>query len=264
MTDSKNPKPGGDGDTVVRPGLAKEVEERLAEQQKGGPSANGTAASGGPARPSSDTEQPTQAMPRVTPAPQAAPQNGNPAGPPPVQSRPLFAPEKPASAPRPGAQQSAPVGPPPTPRPTPLADQLQTMAPVASGAASERAGASAKSRKARLRLVKVDPWSVMKTSFLLAVAFGIVTFVAVTMVWSVLGAAGVWDSVNDAVKSVDDTSTFDITQYLGTSRVLGFTAVLAVVDVVLLTALATLTAFLYNLAAALLGGIELTFADDRH
>ena len=46
-------------------------------------------------------------------------------------------------------------------------------------------------RRARLRLVRVDPWSVMKTAFLLSVAFGIVTVVAVFMIWSVLGAAGV-------------------------------------------------------------------------
>ena len=44
-------------------------------------------------------------------------------------------------------------------------------------------------RRARLRLTRIDPWSVMKTSFLLSVAFGVVTFVAVFMVWSVLGAA---------------------------------------------------------------------------
>ena len=47
-----------------------------------------------------------------------------------------------------------------------------------------------------LRLVHLDPWSVMKTSFLLSIAFGIVTVVAVAVVWSVLGAAGVWDSIN--------------------------------------------------------------------
>lgn len=119
-------------------------------------------------------------------------------------------------------------------------------------------------RKARLRLIKVDPWSVMKTAFLLSLAFGVVLFVAVTMIWLVLGAAGVWDSVNEAVKNFDENTTFDITHYLGTSRVLGLTALVAVVDVVLMTALATLTAFLYNMAASLLGGVELTFAEEKH
>ena len=122
-------------------------------------------------------------------------------------------------------------------------------------------------RRARLRLTRIDPWSVMKTSFLLSVAFGVVTFVAIFMVWSVLGAAGVWDSINSAVASIVEgdsgNSTFDITDYVGMSRVLGFTLLVSVVDVILITAIATLTAFLYNLAAALLGGIEVTLAEDE-
>ncbi|MDN5894813.1 MAG: DUF3566 domain-containing protein, partial [Nocardioides sp.] len=123
-----------------------------------------------------------------------------------------------------------------------------------------------KPRRARLRLSRIDPWSVMKTSFLLSVAFGIVTVVAVTIVWSVLGFAGVWDSVNQMVQDViggEDTTNFAVEDYVGMSRVLGFTALVAVVDVVLLTAMATLGAFLYNMAAALLGGVELTLAEDE-
>ena len=57
-------------------------------------------------------------------------------------------------------------------------------------------------RKARLRLVQVEPWSVMKTAFLLSVAFGIVTVVSVFIVWSVLGAAGVWESINATAQDI--------------------------------------------------------------
>ena len=120
-------------------------------------------------------------------------------------------------------------------------------------------------RRARLRLTRVDPWSVMKTSFLLAIAFGIVTVVSVAMVWTVLDQAGVWTSVNETVKESiggPETANFDIENYVGTSRVLGFTMLVAAVDVVLLTAIATLGAFLYNMSAALLGGIEVTLAED--
>lgn len=120
-------------------------------------------------------------------------------------------------------------------------------------------------RRARLRLIHLDPWSVMKTSFLLSIAFGIVTVVSVAVVWGVLGAAGVWDSINSTVTDVlggESGTGFDIENYLGTSRVLGFTMIVAVVDVVLITAIATLGAFLYNLAAALLGGLEVTLAED--
>ena len=120
-------------------------------------------------------------------------------------------------------------------------------------------------RRARLRLTRIDPWSVMKTSFLLSVAFGMVTVVSVFIVWTVLGGAGVWDSINATVEDVlgSGAGDFDVTDYISTARVLGFTMLVAVVDVVLLTAIATLTAFLYNMAAALLGGVEVTLAEDN-
>jgi hypothetical protein len=139
---------------------------------------------------------------------------------------------------------------------------------TSTGPSSNRPAAAARrprTRRARLRLVHLDPWSVMKTSFLLSIAFGIVTVVAVAVVWSVLGAAGVWESINQTVSDVvggDQSQTFDVQNYVGTSRVLGFTMIVAVVDVILITAIATLGAFLYNLAAALLGGVEVTLAED--
>lgn len=120
-------------------------------------------------------------------------------------------------------------------------------------------------RRAHLRLSRIDPWSVMKTSFLLSIAFGVVTVVAVFVVWSVLGAADVWSSVNQTVQEIvggDDAKSFNIEDYVGLSRVLGFTMIVAVVDVILITAVATLSAFLYNMAAALLGGIEVTLSED--
>lgn len=120
-------------------------------------------------------------------------------------------------------------------------------------------------RKAHLRLTHVDPWSVMKTAFLLSIAVGIVMVVAVAIVWTVLGAAGVWESIDRAVGDVlgnESSDGFQIQDYLGMSRVMGFTMMVAVLDVVLLTVLSALTAFLYNLAAALLGGVEVTLAED--
>lgn len=121
-------------------------------------------------------------------------------------------------------------------------------------------------RQAKLRLVQVEPWSVMKASFLLSVAVAIVTVVAVAIIWGVLSAAGLWDSVNSIIQdTVGDTKgePFDIEAYVGTSRILGFTMIVAVADVILITAIATLGAFLYNLTATLVGGIEVTFAEDK-
>ena len=133
-------------------------------------------------------------------------------------------------------------------------------------AAPAQKASTTRGRRARLRITHVDPWSVMKTSFLLAVALGIVTVVAVGVVWSVLAAAGVWESINATVSDVvgENGESFRIEDYLGMSRVMGFTMIVAVVDVVLVTVIATLGAFLYNLAAVLLGGIEVVLAEEDH
>jgi hypothetical protein len=146
-------------------------------------------------------------------------------------------------------------------RPSGQGSRTSTSGPRIGGVGRGR------TRKARLRLTHLDPWSVMKTSFLLSVAFGIVTVIAVAVVWSVLGAAGVWESINQTVQEViggETGAAFDVEDYVGTSRVMGFTMIVAVVDVILITAIATLSAFLYNLAATLLGGLEVTLAEDEH
>src|SRR3954447_7851294 len=120
-------------------------------------------------------------------------------------------------------------------------------------------------RKARLRMSRIDPWSVMKTAFLLSIAFGIVTWVAVFIIWSAIGAAGVFDNINSTVQEVLGTPTaepFRVENYINTGKVMGFTTLLACADVLIITALATLGSFLYNIAATLLGGLEITLASE--
>lgn len=120
-------------------------------------------------------------------------------------------------------------------------------------------------RRARLRLIRIDPWSVTKTAFLLSIAFGVMCVVAVALVMSLMSAAGLWDHVNQSIQGVlnqDPADAFNIKDYVSTNRVLGLTMLIAALDVVLMTALATLGAFLYNMAASLLGGVELTLAEE--
>jgi hypothetical protein len=120
-------------------------------------------------------------------------------------------------------------------------------------------------RRAKLRVVHVDPWSVTKASFLLSIAFGIMCVVAVFLVFSIMSASGLWDSVNNTIQGVVDQKpkdAFDIKQYVGMSRVMGVTMLISAIDVVIITALATLGAFIYNMAASLLGGVEITLAED--
>ena len=125
--------------------------------------------------------------------------------------------------------------------------------------------ADARGRQASLRLMYVDPWSVSRLAFAISVAMMIVGVVAMSIFWVVLDSTGVWRQINDSITSVlsDDSSSFDITDYLGFWRLIGLTLVLSAINVILTTALATIGAHLYNLAAQLLGGVEVTFAEDN-
>ncbi len=90
-----------------------------------------------------------------------------------------------------------------TPARPPLAERIsQRLSRSEEPGAARPAGGGRTPRRARLRLTRIDPWSVMKTSFLLSIAFAIVTVVSVAMVWAVLGGAGVWDSINATVSDV--------------------------------------------------------------
>ena len=123
-----------------------------------------------------------------------------------------------------------------------------------------------RTRRARLRVSRLDPWSVMKTAFLFSIAFGIMMWIAVYVVWSVIGASGLFEAVNEMLQSVlqnpNDQTQVRIEDFVNTNKVLGIAALIAVINVVLLTAIGTLTAFLYNLSANILGGLELTLAED--
>jgi hypothetical protein len=123
-----------------------------------------------------------------------------------------------------------------------------------------------RTRKARLRVAKADPWSVMKVSFLLSIALGLCTVVAVAVLWMVMDAMGVFSAIGGTISeatSTDESTGFDLQGFLSLPRVLGFTGIVAVIDVVLATALATLGAFIYNLSAGFVGGIEVTLAEDE-
>ena len=148
----------------------------------------------------------------------------------------------------------------------PVKDEPRAARPAPSKARPQSAPSPAPQpgRRASLRLVHVEPWSVTRLAFVVSVAMMIVATVAVSIFWLVLSVTGVWGQINDSVTSVlsDDGGTFDIKDYLGFGRLFGLTLVLSAINVVLMTALATIGAHLYNLAAQLLGGLEVTFSDD--
>ncbi len=118
-------------------------------------------------------------------------------------------------------------------------------------------------RKVRLAIARIDPWSVMKLAFLLSVAAGIMIVVAAWVFWYAMNDLGVFTSIDEMIKEiVGPESEINLLQFVERDRIIALATIVAVVDVVLMTALATIGAFLFNVTAALVGGINLTLTDD--
>lgn len=113
-----------------------------------------------------------------------------------------------------------------------------------------------------MTITRVDPWTVLRLSFLLSIATAIITVVALLLLWSMLATAGVFGSVDDALQSVLGDGALTVTQYFSFGRVLSVGLLIGAIDVVLITALATIGAFLFNLATSLAGGLEVSVTDE--
>jgi hypothetical protein len=119
-------------------------------------------------------------------------------------------------------------------------------------------------RQAMLTLARVEPWSVMKFSFVASVVAFIILFVAVAVLYMVLAALGVFDSLQHTVSSItgaQGTTGTDISHYYSASVVLGYTAMLGALNIVLITAMSTVGSVIYNLIAKTIGGIEVTLRE---
>lgn len=139
--------------------------------------------------------------------------------------------------------------------------QAQTASPAENAGKHESA---ASGRSATLRLSYIEPWSVTRMAFVVSVALMIVNVVAVAVAWFVLQITGVWGAFNDSITNLlsDDAGSFDIGDYLGFGRIVGITLILSALNVIFMSALATIAAQLYNLAAKILGGVRVSFSDD--
>lgn len=164
-----------------------------------------------------------------------------------------------ATAPRTGPRPGAAAAPGNTGAPgAPGGDPARAV--PATGSVAQMAGAP---RKVRLTLARIDPWSVLKISFLFSVAMGVALVTGVLVLWMVVDGMGVFDNINSAVRSVAGSSTsFNVFDYVNLGSVMAFAVFVAVLDVLLVMAISTLSAFVYNIGAALVGGLTLTLSDE--
>lgn len=121
-------------------------------------------------------------------------------------------------------------------------------------------------RKAHLQVAKFEPWSVMKFSFIMALVSFLVLFVAVAVLYVILSSLGVFDALSNTIHDLTSNDQgksggINPASWFSAARILGYTALIGTLNVLLITALATVWSVIYNMAADLVGGVEVTLKE---
>jgi uncharacterized membrane protein len=148
------------------------------------------------------------------------------------------------------------------------ADQATVVPPAPAPAGAPVRGAQqgreeraprARSRQARVVVRSVGPWSVLKISFVFYLCMMVVILGALMILYGILGAIGVLDTVTKFLPEVGFSDDFKIHGDWLFSRGLAIGLAL----VVLWTLINVFIVFLYNLLSEIVGGIEVTLSERR-
>jgi len=116
-------------------------------------------------------------------------------------------------------------------------------------------------KQVRLKLVYIDFWSAVKLSFLVAVALAVITIVFFFLVYTVLDRTGLFGEIDKLYETVAGEG-MTLTDLFGLGQVMGFAVVLAILNLVVITALGAIMAALYNLSVKITGGLLVGFTNN--
>lgn len=117
-------------------------------------------------------------------------------------------------------------------------------------------------RRVDLAIARVDAWTVMKVSFLLSVAFGIAMVIATAVLWFMVDGMHVFSTIEEFLGTIGASKFTSLLDYLRLPKVLSYATIAGVANVVLMTAVSTLGAMLYNVIASLVGGVKVSLMDE--
>ena len=145
-----------------------------------------------------------------------------------------------------------------TDRPTRSADHQPTSVAEKLSMKSSR---PMPAKQVRLKLVYVDFWSAVKLSFLISAVLGVVLVVAVLLIWTVLASTGIFEQVSTIVRDVSDNRQFTVDSVVSFAQVMGFSLIIAALNVIVGTVLGAIACLLYNLSVRVTGGILVGFTN---
>lgn len=125
---------------------------------------------------------------------------------------------------------------------------------------AKKSSSKTSAKQVRLRLVYVDFWSAVKLSFLAAVALAVVTVVATFLVYMVLQTTGMITRLDDLFKAFD--GNFTLSDYINLPQVMAFAAIVAILNLIVVTVLGAVVAGIYNLMVKVTGGLLVGFTSN--
>ena len=126
---------------------------------------------------------------------------------------------------------------------------------------AKKSSSKTNTKQVRLRLVYVDFGSAVKLSFLAAVALAIVTVVSTFLVFLVVQSTGLISQVDELLGAVTDNS-FTLGAFLSLPQVMAFAAVVAILNLIVVTVLGAVVAGIYNLMVKVTGGLLVGFTSN--
>lgn len=117
-------------------------------------------------------------------------------------------------------------------------------------------------KQVRLKLVYIDFWAAVKLSFLISVALGIVLLVATILIWIVLNSTGIFGTLDGLFVDILNNPDFSVASTFSLPTVAGFALVIAVLNVVVGTALGAIASMLYNFSVRMTGGLLVGFTNN--
>ncbi|MCX7522750.1 DUF3566 domain-containing protein [Microbacterium sp. STN6] len=118
------------------------------------------------------------------------------------------------------------------------------------------------SKQVRLKLVYIDFWSSVKLAFLVGLCLAIIAIVGMFLVWTMLNQFDIFDKLNSVFKDISGTSGSDLKSILSLGQVMGFSIIVAILDIVVATVLGAVFALLYNLSVKITGGLLVGFTNN--
>ena len=116
-------------------------------------------------------------------------------------------------------------------------------------------------RRVRRIIRKIDPWTVLKVSFIFYAVTALAAVLGAVILWSIIVARGIPQEIDGILQQIailEEGETF----FQSGEEYFRLAVFMSVVGAVVMTGLTTLAAVMYNLIADVVGGVEMVVLEE--